>query len=72
MLAIYGGLDQKVPLLESVHILAETFAKSGNQHVTIRFFPQADHTILQAITGFSSEPRPYYAYAPGYFRTTTD
>jgi len=45
VLLLYGGDDQRVPPAESAARIAEALLRAGNQDVTVRIFPGADHTF---------------------------
>ena len=45
VLANFGELDRLVPVDKSIRIFKEAFARAGNNDVTIRVYPGADHRI---------------------------
>jgi uncharacterized protein len=45
ILAIFGERDVIVPVPQSVSLMRQVFARSGQQHATIQVFPEAGHTI---------------------------
>jgi hypothetical protein len=67
VLLLYGEADQRVPARESAARIAAVLLRSGNDDVTTRLFPGADHT-LRLPPGPSGWPRS----APGYLTAITD
>ncbi len=63
VLAIFGERDSLVPVGESVRIFRDALGKAGNEDVTIRIFPGADHRIR---TDDSN------SFADGYLNTMAD
>ena len=61
VLLLYGAEDQRVPAAESAARIAGALRKAGNEDVTVRIFPGADHT-------FRLKPGPsgWPDTAPGY------
>jgi dipeptidyl aminopeptidase/acylaminoacyl peptidase len=45
VLEIFGEEDEVVPVQESVEIMKQAFERSGNNNVTFKVFPGADHGI---------------------------
>jgi uncharacterized protein len=60
VLAIFGERDVIVPVPQSVSLMQQAFARSGQQHATIQVFPDAGHTIQ-----LGDDER----FAPGYLET---
>ena len=48
VLAMFGELDDVVPVAASASRIAEALRRGGNKDVTIRIFPKASHTIQPA------------------------
>lgn len=46
-LAIFGAHDLNVDAAESASIYKEIFEKSGNKNLTIKIFPEAQHSLLK-------------------------
>ncbi|MEU7899616.1 alpha/beta hydrolase [Nonomuraea sp. NPDC049152] len=51
VLAIWGTNDLLTPPKESPPLMAGTLAEGGNEHVTLRLFPGADHAAHQSPDG---------------------
>jgi pimeloyl-ACP methyl ester carboxylesterase len=51
VLAIFGEADPLVPAAASARIWQETLSQAGNNDVTIKIFPDADHVISERRTG---------------------
>ena len=62
VLAIWGEADIVVPVKKSMTVYQEALGRAGNDEVTFRLFPDADH-VLRVSEG---------SYAPGYLDTMTD
>lgn len=45
ILALFGEHDMVVPVQQSISLIQQTLARSGQQQATVRVFPQADHGI---------------------------
>lgn len=58
VLAIFGEFDTLVPVEKSVVLYKKYLKEAGNDNVTIKIFPAADHGIIVN-----------NAFAPGYFET---
>lgn len=70
VLANFGELDRLVPVEESIRIFEEAFAKAGNNDVTIRVYPGADHRIrigepLEFAEGYVTEMTAWVAARAG-------
>ena len=61
-----GGLDRSVPTAESAPAFRKVFKESGNRDATVRVFPQGNHGLLAARTGFDDEARYLNYYLPGF------
>jgi uncharacterized protein len=44
--AVFGELDTLTPVVETIANYRKGLAKAGNQDVTIKVFPNADHALL--------------------------
>lgn len=62
LLAIWGNNDRTAPPGESFQIFQEALERGGNQHYTIQFFSQADHTLHYSVDGFTWSDE----FSPGY------
>ncbi|HJP85886.1 MAG TPA: alpha/beta fold hydrolase [Gemmatimonadaceae bacterium] len=61
-----GGLDRSVPTAETAPAFRKVFKESHNPDATVRVFPQGNHGLLAARTGFDSEARFLAYYLPGF------
>jgi pimeloyl-ACP methyl ester carboxylesterase len=57
VLAIYGAKDTSLPAEHSLPIIRRGLKKAGNRDVTIKVFPNADHSIVKTKTGGPQEAR---------------
>lgn len=72
VLAVWGGLDTFVAVEESVAVWRKSLAQAGNKDVTIRVFPDGDHSLLEAKTGGLKEVPRLKGFVPGYFQMQKD
>ena len=63
VLLLFGGLDQQVALEPNKRAMIESLKRGGNNDITIKIFPKANHCFQSAITGHPSE----YAKLPKEF-----
>ena len=70
VLLLYGELDQRVSVTESMTHIKAALREANNDRYTIKVFPEADHTlrIQAAPTGTFQWPRN----PPGYLETLVD
>ena len=61
VLLLYGADDQRVPAAESAARIAAALLRAGNTDVTVRIFPNADHTfrLPPGPSGWPSTPADY-------------
>ena len=78
VLAVYGAKDALGPVEASVIVIRQGLAKAGNQDLTVKVFPRADHLLSVSDTGGRKEAaerarkRPEgLEFAPGYFDTVS-
>ncbi|MEU9045278.1 MULTISPECIES: prolyl oligopeptidase family serine peptidase [unclassified Kitasatospora] len=64
VLALWGN-DKQVPPAESAAVLADALHRGGNDDLTLRFFPQADHKLHVSADGFARGEQ----LTPGYVDT---
>jgi dienelactone hydrolase len=69
VLAVYGELDQAVPVAESAAALREAMLMGNNNDWTIVIFPGASHSLGKTATGALYEP--WRGYVPGFLEQTT-
>lgn len=67
VLAVWGGLDTFVPVEKSVAVWRKSLAQAGNEDVTLRVFPDGDHSLLAAKTGGLKEIPRLKGFVPDYF-----
>lgn len=70
VLAMWGQLDQNIPVGESILGLKNSLAQANNQNWTIRILPKANHDLKVSETG--ELHRPSRGYVPGALKTMTD
>ena len=66
VLAIFGGRDLQVPQVVNRERLEKALSDAGNQAVTVRVYPEANHLFMPAVTGQPAE----YATLPKTFVPT--
>lgn len=67
VLLVYGAEDRRVPAAESAARISATLRRSGNNDVTVRILPGADHTFR-----LPPGPSGWPDTAPGYVSTLVD
>src|SRR4051794_24123387 len=72
VLALFGAQDTFVPVEKSARIWQTALEKGGNRQVTIRIFPNADHSLIESKTGGLKEAARAQRFVPGYFTTLSD
>jgi pimeloyl-ACP methyl ester carboxylesterase len=70
VLAMWGQLDQNVPVGESVAGLKHSLAQADNAKWTMIILPQGNHALGVSDTG--ELHRPWRGYPPGALKTMTD
>lgn len=55
VLALFGELDVQVDVVQNKPVLEAALAKAGNDDVTIKVFPTANHLFQTAVTGSPDE-----------------
>ena len=70
VLAMWGQLDQHVPVGESVAGLKNSLARAGNPNWTIIILSQVNHDLKLSETGAPQSPS--HAYPPGALQAMTD
>ncbi|WP_084654721.1 alpha/beta hydrolase family protein [Nocardia altamirensis] len=77
VLALWGEHDTLCPPAESAAVFKQALARAGNQHVTVRFVPEAGHTGHATTDGFDKvgglifNGKPLGALGPVYTETMT-
>ncbi len=70
VLALFGGKDTQVVPAQNMPVMERAFRNGGNQDVTFKVFPEANHLFQKAETGSPSE---YAAlekmFVPGFLET---
>ena len=72
VLAIYGELDTQVPPADNRPKLEETLRTNGNQMVTIKLLPKANHALLVSDTGSMREFPYLRTFSPELLPTLSD
>jgi len=72
VLAVLGAKDTFVPAERSAQIWREALAKAGNNDVTIKLFPDGDHSLIVSKTGGLRETARAWGFVPGYFELLRD
>ncbi|HTU82570.1 MAG TPA: alpha/beta hydrolase [Candidatus Acidoferrales bacterium] len=60
-LALYGRLDRKVDVEHDVAVLKTAFERAGMRDLTVRWFPDAGHTLKITANGFDYETPARYS-----------
>lgn len=72
MLATFGGRDTFVPVAISVATWEAGLKKANNRDVTIKVFPNGDHSLVEAKTGGLKEIPHIRRFVPGYWEFQRD
>ena len=72
VLALLGQKDTYLPAEKSARVWRTALEKAGNRDVTIRVFPDADHSLIESKTGGLKEVARARRFAPGYFETVLE
>jgi dienelactone hydrolase len=72
VLAVWGGLDTFVPVEKSVAVWRKSLAQAGNEDVTLKVYPNGDHSLMTAKTGGLKEVPRLNGFVPGYFEMQKD
>jgi pimeloyl-ACP methyl ester carboxylesterase len=67
VLATFGERDTFVPVAKSVAIWEVELNKAGNKDVTIKVFPNGDHSLVETRTGGLKEIPHIRRFVPGYW-----
>ena len=70
VLALWGDLDQNVPVGESVAGMKNSLAHANNERWTMVVLPEANHDL--GISGTGELQSKWRGYAPGALKTMTD
>jgi uncharacterized protein len=69
VLLVYGAHDERVPPLESIAAITAALKKGGNNNLTVKLYPDADHTfVIVEKTNRAGWPR----HEPDYATTLTN
>jgi pimeloyl-ACP methyl ester carboxylesterase len=71
-LAIFGTLDRKTPFRESAAGFERCLSGRPDADLTIRFFPDANHSLRVARTGGRREANDSLPYVSGYFEAMAE
>ena len=72
VLAVFGAKDTFLPAEKSARIWQTALEKAGNKDVTIRVFPDGDHSLIESKTGGLKETARARRFVPGFFETLRD
>jgi dienelactone hydrolase len=72
VLAVWGGLDTFVDVEKSVAVWRKSLARAGNEDVTLKVYPDGDHSLMTAKTGGLKEVPLLKGFVPGYFEMQKD
>jgi uncharacterized protein len=65
VLALFGGRDVQVVPAANRPLLEAALARAGNQRVTVKEYPEANHLFIKAVTGLPAEyPTLEKAFVP--------
>ena len=70
VLALFGELDTLTPVAETTANYREGLARAGNNDVTIKVFPKADHALL--VWPGPNDQAHWPVLATGYLAVMTD
>ncbi len=69
VLAVLGARETFVPAQKSARIWQVALAKADNTDVTIKVFPDGDHSLIACKTGGLKETARARGFVAGYFDT---
>jgi pimeloyl-ACP methyl ester carboxylesterase len=69
VLAVFGELDTSTPARLSADNMRRALGAAGNRRVTIKVFDDANHPLMEAVTGGNTEIPTLKRMAPGVFDT---
>jgi pimeloyl-ACP methyl ester carboxylesterase len=72
VLAVFGAKDTFLPAEKSARIWQTALEKAGNKDVTIRVFPDGNHSLIESKTGGLKESARAQRFVPGFFETLRD
>jgi pimeloyl-ACP methyl ester carboxylesterase len=72
VLALFGGLDEKVPPENNAKRMEEFLRQAGNTNFTIKVFPKADHDFIEVEAMGRKGYLNRKGYIPGYFNTIVE
>ncbi len=72
VLALFGDRDTFVPIEESVQNWKRGLAKAGNQDVTVKILPNADHSLIEVMGGGLKELPYLKRFVPAAFHIQKD
>ncbi len=71
VLAIFGEKDFIVDWQKTKALYLETIGKNDPKNLTVKTFPDGDHTIIKCKTGASNETLDKYEFCDGYLEAMT-
>jgi dienelactone hydrolase len=69
VLAIFGEKDTRVDWRKTIALYKETIGKRPNPKLTIKTFPDGDHSISKSISGAINEKKDKWEMCDGYYDT---
>jgi hypothetical protein len=60
-------VDSVIPVEQSADIWRKSLALAGNKDVTIKIFPNGNHSLLETKTGALRDSALAKRYVPGFF-----
>ncbi len=72
VLAMLGAKDTFVPAEKSARIWQAALSREGNKDVTIKLYPDGDHSLIISKTGGLKESARARGFVPGYFDALRD
>jgi uncharacterized protein len=72
VLAVFGAKDTFLPAEKSAAIWKAALEKAGNKDVTVRVFPDGDHSLIESESGGLKEAARARRFVPGFFDLCRD
>ncbi len=69
VLAIFGEKDTRVDWRKTITLYKKTIGKDPNSKLTIKTFPDGDHSITKSKTGVINEKKDKWEMCDGYYET---
>jgi len=72
ILALWGGKDTFVPVVETVSAFKQAMGKAANRRYLIKIYPNGSHSLLETSTGSPSTGGKETNFSPGVWKLETD